>query len=422
MSPRRSLLLVVVPVFVALLMLAGPLAESLAQTATPAAPTTAGTPAPTVTAGTPTPTRTPTLTPTPTATLTGTEARLLLAQTYLAGQDYDRAAELFEEIAAENRGNTAALDGLAQALAGRAAIQATLMAPPPLETPVPAPAPATFRSSVADQLRDIGGAALAALLVLVALYFLAHVLRWLLAALRELWYLRVLPLLGRAAVPPGYVIGKFQNTLGTAGETAAQVVPQALTEKLLAWNQLVADKQIPVEAAPALQLGPMAWISIFWRWLLPAPRGYRLDGFLRGAGNSYQLSIQRAALASNSIDRSVTFTATGGTIEVAFIEMAGEAAKWLISPTDMDAMRPAAKTLRELSDAPAEMTPSMAFDRALELLLPVRAQVNQGSIDFSAARQRLGEAQAMLQQLPSGSPLRQELDGVVANLRKSVPG
>jgi hypothetical protein len=440
MSSRRMPLLAGSIALVLLLMLIAPAVRTLAQAETPTGATPAGatptgaapaegTPAgamtPTVatTPGTPTPTLTPTLTPTPTATLTSLQARLVLAQAFLEGRDFERAADLFAEIAQEDRGNPEALAGLTQALAGRASVEATIMAPPPTETPQPAPVAETFNRSVSSNLREIGGAALAALLVLVALYFLSHLIRWLLGVLRELWYMRALPLLGRPAVPPGYLIGDFTNTLGAAGEVAARIAPQAMTEKLIAWNQLVADKQVPVEPAPALQLGPMAWISIFWRWLLPPARGYRVNGFLsRGAANTLQLSVQRAALASNSIDRSATFASPNPSVEEAAAFMAGEAAKWLISPIDMEAAAPAGKTIREVAGVSTAVTPSLVFDRALDLLLPVRQQVNQGAVDFPTARQRIVEAQGLLQQLPSGSPLRGELEGVLVDLRRSVPG
>jgi hypothetical protein len=123
----------------------------------------------------------------------------------------------------------------------------------------------------------------------------------------------------------------------------------------------------------------------------------------------------------NSIDRSATFATAAATPEEAYAYLAGEAAKWLISPEDMEMSGPATKGIRELGGATSAASPSLVFDRAMELLLPVRAQVNQGSVEFAEARRRISEAELLTQQLPSGSPLRQDLEGVVADLRRSVP-
>ncbi len=270
-----------------------------------------------MTPGTPTPTSTPTLTPTATPTLTELQSKLTLAQTYLAGKDYDQAATLFAAIAEEDRGNAEALAGLQAALDGKAMQLATMIAPLPTAAataaplPVPTPAP-TLGDAVGAKLREFLGTALAALALVILIYLLANAIRWLLQVLREAWYLRVLPLLKRPAVAPGYLIGEFTNGLGDTGANAARVVPVAMTEKLLAWNQLIQAKEVPVEPEPQLDLGGMGWLKVLWSWILPAPRGYRVSGMLSlNDEGVYQLAVQRTSLARNSIDRGATFEKPG---------------------------------------------------------------------------------------------------------------
>jgi hypothetical protein len=100
--------------------------------------------------------------------------------------------------------------------------------------------------------------------------------------------------------------------------------------------------------------------------------------------------------------------------------MAGEAAKWLVAPGDMEADKAVAAAARGVGD-PSPMAASEVFDEALNLLLPVRQQVNQGLVDYADARRRLAQAEAMIARLPSNSSLRAELTRVVEGLRKSVP-
>jgi hypothetical protein len=76
---------------------------------------------------------------------------------------------------------------------------------------------------------------------------------------------------------------------------------------------------------------------------------------------------------------------------------------------------------RDVGEAEVVLTPSEVFDQALELLLPVRQQVYQGAVDFNFARKQLAEGEQLLTQLPDGSQLRGDLQGVVTDLRKSVP-
>lgn len=435
MSPRRDpnrAWLFAAPLILTLLTVALLASPALGQDATltpaQAAPVTE-TPAASVTPGTPTSTSTPTLTPTATPTLTELQSRLVLAQTYLAGKDYEQAATLFAAIAEEDRGNAEALAGLQAALDGKAMQLATLIAPPPTveatAAPAPAPTPApTLRDAISAKLREFLGTAFAALAVVVSIYLLANAIRWLLQVLREAWYLRVLPLLKRPAIAPGYLIGEFTNGLGDTGANAVRLVPLAMTEKLLAWNQLIQAKEVPVEPEPQLDLGGMSWLKVLWAWILPAPRGYRVSGMLSLSNEgAYQLAVQRTSLARNSIDRSATFEKPGFSPDSAFRALAGEAAKWLVNPADIEASQAIVRGLRSVKGAEEAMqlTPSEVFDQALELLLPVRQQVTAGAIDYADARGRLRSAESLLAQLPSGSGLRQELQAVVTDLRRSVP-
>jgi hypothetical protein len=79
------------------------------------------------------------------------------------------------------------------------------------------------------------------------------------------------------------------------------------------------------------------------------------------------------------------------------------------------------RAVRGAGEEVISLTPSEIFDQALELLLPVRQQVNQDAIDFSYARKQLRDAEALLSQLPEGSQLRRDLQDVIADLRRSVP-
>lgn len=409
-----------------LISLALPAVLAQGQTSTPAA-TSEPAETPTTEAGTPTPTRTPTLTPTATPTLTELQSKLTLAQTYLTGKNYDRAAELFAEIAEEDRGNPEALAGLKAALDGQAMLLATMIAPPPTPQPTPAPPPPpapTLSKTIGARLQDYLGTTLAALVLVVLIYLLANAIRWALTALRELWYLRVLPLLNRPAVAPGFLIGEFANGLGVAGANATGLIPLAITEKLLAWNQLVQAKEVPVEPEPRLDLGGMSWLKVLWSWILPPPRGYKVTGALMmNAQGLYQLAVQRTALARNVIDRSAVFEQAGASPDTVYRALAGEAAKWLVSPADIEGSQAIAGGMRATRGVSAGtlLTPSEIFDQALDLLLPVRQQVSAGAVDYVDARSRLRAAEGLLSQLPENSGLRHDLETVIADLRKHVP-
>ncbi len=423
MSPRRMKLpafgLLIALLFVALLSPATLLAQDT--------PTPAPTPAPATVTSTPAPTNTPAPTPTATPTFTALQTQLALGQAYLDGKDFARAAAIFAAVVEADRGNPAALAGLKAALDGQAAAHATAAAPvvTPAPTEPPAAAPPSAAATIRAKLLDYASTALGGLLVVVLVYLAAAVLRWLLYWLREVWLLRVLPLFKRPAVAPGFLIGDFSNGLGADGANVPGIVTQALSEKLVQWNQLVHAKEVPVQPEATLDLGGMGWLKILWSWVLPPARGYKLTGaLLQDAKGAYQLSIQRTDLAHNRVDMSTTLARRGASPEDAFQKLAGEAAKWLVSPADMaasDAMLRGMRSLREVGADAALLTPSEIFDEALNLLLPVRQQVNLGAIDFAFARKQLTDAEGLLLQLPAGSSLRSDLSGVIADLRRAVP-
>ncbi len=232
-------------------------------------------------------------------------------------------------------------------------------------------------------------------------------------------------LLRRPAIQPGFLIGEFTNGLGDDGIHAPGIVAQALSEKLVMWNQLVHAKEVPVEPAPTVDLGGMSWLKILWSWILPPSRGYKVTGsLLQSPTGAYQLSVQRTDLAHNRVDMSTTLEKRGAAPETAFRAMAGEAAKWLVTPADMEASAAVVRGMRAVRGAGEEamsLTPSEIFDQALELLLPVRQQVNQGAIDFGYARKQLQDAEALLSQLPEGSQLRRDVQDVITDLRRAVP-
>jgi len=436
MSPRRTHFLVRLlfpALLVAVLGLTTLIATSFAQSATPAADvsaeTSAAAPLPQAQAGTvegssvvtatATITRTPSATPTPTATLTALQARLVLANTYLQGGDFKVASDLFAALAADDRGNAEALSGLKAALEEEKSIAGTAAAPqptPPAPTATPVGAPPIV-VSFSDTIQHWGGVAFAALFLVVVLYALAAVVRRLLAWFREFWYLRGLPLLRRPSLPPGYVLGRFANATGNDHSQGPIVVAEAITEKMVAWNQLVNTAQVPIEPAPGLDLGVMNWLKVLWVWILPPPRGFHVDGVLYARdGGDYSLAIRRILRAENRVDGSRSFAGGGQTPEAAFRSLGSEAAKWLLHPQDVES----GETVR--CALGAALTASEVFDRAIDLLLPVRRQVNQGAINFGDARQRLRDAEALLAQLPDGSRLRLDLAAVIADLSRSVPG
>ena len=428
MNPRRTRALQYA--LIATLMLAALIipATVFAQDAT-AQPTGAQqTPAAAeVTPGTPAPTLTPAPTPTATPTFTALQNQLVLAQTYLDGKDFARAAALFAAVAEVDRGNAVALAGLKAALDGQGVAAAPTPAPtsPPEAIAAPQPAAETAVSSVWSKLINYGSTVVASLFAVVLVYLLASALRWLLYGARELWLMRIRLLLRRPAVQPGFLIGEFINGLGDDSSNMPSIVTQALLEKLMQWNQLVQAREIPVEPSPALDLGGMGWLKIMWTWILPPARGYRVTGMLlQNPAGAYQLSVQRTALAHNRVDLSKTLEKRGASADGAFRAMASEIAKWLVSPADMAASAAVARGMsakRDVGEAEVVLTPSEVFDQALELLLPVRQQVNQGAVDFNFARKQLAEGEQLLAQLPDASQLRGDLQGVVTDLRKSVP-
>jgi hypothetical protein len=422
MNPRRTRSLQYA--LIATLMLAALIipATVFAQDATAQPASAQQTPtAAEVTPGTPAPTLTPAPTPTATPTFTALQNQLVLAQTYLDGQDFARAAALFAAVAEVDRGNAVALAGLKAALDGQGVAAAPTPAPASPPEPIAAPQPAaeTAVSSVWSKLINYGSTVVASLFAVVLVYLLASALRWLLYGARELWLMRIRLWLRRPAVQPGFLIGEFVNGLGDDSGNMPRIVTQALLEKL------VQAREIPLEPSPALDLGGMGWLKIMWTWILPPARGYRVTGMLlQNPAGAYQLSVQRIVLAHNRVDLSKTIEKRGASPDSAFRVMASEIAKWLVSPADMaasDAVARGMSAKRDVGEAEVVLTPSEVFDQALELLLPVRQQVNQGAVDFNFARKQLADGEQLLTQLPDSSQLRGDLQGVVTDLRKSVP-
>ena len=399
----------------------------LAATATPkaAAATPAGPPTDTPT---PAPTRTPAPTPTATATLTELQNRLLLADTYLKAGQSAKAAELYTAILAQERGQPEALAGLKKALEGQTALTATAAAPRPTAAPA-TPAPPSgpgFGSTLLTKTGDAVATVLPFLLIVLSLYVLSQALRWIMFAVREFYYLRLFPFFRRPAQARPFLIGEFTNGTGMQGFSGASVVTQRITEKLLAWNQLVQAREIAIEPAPPVELGSMAWIKVLWTWLVPPPRAYKIDGALLGnQPGAYRLMIRRTDLSTNSVDASYTFETNAEVSEVAFQGMAELVAKWLCYPRDIEASAAVTRGMRATESGAAEAAPSSAsdiYDAVLNLLLPVRQQISQDAVDYADARERLRQANGLLQDLPDGSRLHADLKAVIADLSRSVPG
>jgi len=403
-------------------LMAAPLAAAqgtpvpTAETASPAAPTE--TPTPTVT-------RTPTLTPTPTATLTELQNRLLLADTYLKGGQFARAAELYTEILMEERGHPEALTGLRKALDAQGTATATAAAPrptPPPPTPTVAP---SFGDTLSDKIGDVAGTVLAILLVVLVLYFLAPALRHALIVLREFYCLRVRPLLRRPALARPFLIGEFIDATGLSNFGGSQIVTHTLAEKLLEWSELVQAKELAVEPASALDLSGMAWIRALWSWVFPPERAYKLEGVLMGdQPGTYTLVVRRTDLSANIVDASHAFESTRPVAEEAFREMAAAAARWAVHPRDIATSAAAQRGLRAQRSAMEAMPLSAdeIFAEVIALLLPVRQQIGQGVLDYAEARERLQQADRLIADLPQSSRLYADLSEVIADLRRAMSG
>ena len=263
------------------------------------------------------------------------------------------------------------------------------------------------------------------LLIVLALYVLSQALRWIMFAVREFYYLKLFPFFRQPAQVRPFLIGEFTDGTGMQGFPGTRVVTQRITEKLLAWNQLIQAREIAIEPAPPVDLGSMAWIKVLWTWLLPPPRAFKIDGALMGnQTGAFRLMIRRTDLSTNSVDASRTFETSVGVPEVAFQGMAELAAKWLCYPRDIEATAAVTRGMRAAELDGADATPSSAsaiYDAALNLLLPVRQQVNQGAVDFADARERLRQADGLLRVLPDNSSLYVDLKAVIADLSRAVP-
>jgi hypothetical protein len=345
-------------------------------------------------------------------------ARLVLAQIYLSGGDYAEAVRLFAAVIEQDPTNSEALAGLDAALAARVAATASATAAALSATGTPEP---TVDALFWRKWNDFAATTAAGVLLLFGLYLLAQCFRWVLTGLRELWLMRLIRLFGQPARHPGFIIGDFSDHTGLAGFSGTQIVAQTLTEKLLAWNQLVRTKEVQVIPTQVVDVAGMSWIRVLWTWLVPPPRGWRvLGGLLRDEMGNDQLTIQRVQLGSNRVDSSQTFESCNNSPEESFRAMANEAAKWLLNPREMEASAAAVRAPADHFNA-GPQTASEIFDESLRILLPLRQQARQGLMVRSDAQQRLKDAQTMVGRLPNRSPLRRDLNGVIKDLQRRVP-
>jgi hypothetical protein len=402
------------------------LAQSETPPASPGTPTATATP--TGPSPTPTVTRTPTVTPSPTPTFTALQARLALGQAYLKGGDFAKAAEFFSAVALEDRGNAEALGSLDAALMGQAAATATAIGPPPTTqaTAMPVPAGPTFASEFLDKTVVLGASALVLVMVVLLLYLLAKGLRWLLCWLREAWFTRI----RKPPVEPGLLIGELTDATGEEGSPACRVVAQALTEQLVTWNSAVqADLWKPVQV-DRLDRPGLAGLRALWDQVFPPRRAYRLTGVLGGKQpGPYRLSLDRLDLRSNRVDASRTFESSAETLAQALRELGMMAAFWARDPAGMEAtpgmleMPARALGLTGATRTGSQPTPAQIANEVLKRLGQVRAQVKHGSVDYSSAPHVLGEAQALVEQLPASSQLRADLQSATDDLWRQVqPG
>ena len=416
-------------VFAAMALLVAPLPGDavMAQEATPAATGATALPAATATitvTRTPTVTLTPTLTPTNTPTFTVLQARLAVANAYLAGGEYAKAAEIFAAVALEDRGNPEALAGLQAALQAQPGPTAT----PQVQTPAeragatPEPARASFVETFSRKLSDFVAVALAAVSAIVLACLLVLGLRWLLAAVRELWFTRA----QRPPVPPKLLIGDFVNATGDDEFQGSKIVGQALAEQLVRWNEAVQPElQQPVEV-DALAAAGLGWLRTLWRQIVLPERAYRATGVLFGKRpGPYRLSVDRLDLRTRAVDASYTFETYAETPGQAFRDMAAAAALWLRDPLGMQAyplamaVPPRAAGMSE----PSAPGPLQVAGEALKLMASIRQQIVRGTVDYTAAPRSLNEAQALIQRLPADSSLRRDLQSSLDDLRRHVqPG
>jgi hypothetical protein len=379
-------------------------------------------------ATTPSATRTPTLTPTPTPTFTAWQVQLALAQAYLHGGAYEKAADIFAALALENRGNSEALAGLDAALKGQVAATATAMAP--LPTPAAPATPTPSRPSLAGiftvKWAVFAGMASAALAAVLLVYLLARGLRWVFFSLRELWFVRV----RRPPVCPSLLIGPFVSATGDEAFRGPEIVVQALTEQLISWNGAVQEElRVPV-TIDRLESAGMAWLSVLWQWILPAPRAYKVTGVLLGnRPGPYALSVDRLDMRNNRVDASHTFEGNADTPGQAFRQMAMTAAFWVRDPVGLEASPGMMEVpvrvagLSGIAGAAATPTPTQLAGEVLKLMGTVRQQANRGTVDYSVSPRALNEVQALLDRLPPGSDLRQDLQSALDDLRRTVqPG
>jgi hypothetical protein len=414
LSPRRFLALGLSTLLVLTALLAPP---ALAQTATSAA------------TGTPTATRTPAPTSTATATLTMRQGQLLLAQAFLDGGDFAAAAKLFAALAEQNPGDPTAVPGLKAALHAQATATAAASAARPTPAPPSPTAVPAFGTTLSGQLRDLISTGLAGLVLVLLVYVLAKGIRRALVWAQEQWFTHVVAwLTGKSALPP-ILVGTFTDATGITGFQGAAIAAQALTEQLVVTGGSVPKWDATVEPAPSLELSGMSWIKVLWNWLLPAPRGYKVNGVLmQYPANTFRLTVERVELTSNSVDASHTFEDTGSLPQEAFRRMIELVAIWLRNPQDLEAelaaqQRQAAATAKAgVPAAQANQATQQAFAQVLQNLREAHQLAGQGVTNYPLARGKLQQAEQLLSGLQASIALRKDLADAIQDLRKTVGG
>jgi hypothetical protein len=366
-------------------------------------------------------TRTPTITPSPTPTFTALQARLALARAYLDGGDFAAAIAIYSAIALDSPGHPDALAGMAEALAAQAGATATAAAPTPtILPPEPAPVPPpTFGDQFAYWLRLLGAIALAAALIFVLLYAALRIFRRFFGWLRELWFTRLRPLLGMPPIAPGIAVGEFTEATEVPGYVGAEIVMQTVEESLVRWNRAVPPAlQTPVLLRPLDMVG-LSRLNALWAQVSTPFRGYLASGLLLGGETEgCRLSVERLDWRTHRVDASHTFEGSAATCAEAFRELARVAALWLRDPLGME------ETPEQLAGPGGSVpTPAQIAFAALDVLAPVRLQVDAEEVAYPAAPKALDEAQALVNQLPPGSSLRRDLQSAVDDLRGRIqPG
>jgi hypothetical protein len=195
---------------------------------------------------------------------------------------------------------------------------------------------------------------------------------------------------------------------------------QTIEESLVRWNRAMpAALQTPVLLRPLDMVG-LGRLSALWAQVSTPFRGYLASGLLLGGETDLcRLSVERLDWRTHRVDASHTFEGSAETSADAFRELARVAALWLRDPLGME------ETPEQLAGPgeDAAPTPAQVAFAALDVLAPVRLQVDSESVQYPAAPRALDQAQALVNQLLPGSSLRRDLQVAVDDLRAKVqPG